>query len=651
LALTGRRYLSGSTDTETEYRVLMNAGIAYAKAYQLTPGVALSAEQMALLTTDIVWLTVQSVTLADGSTTRVLVPQVYLRRPEAGDLGTGGALIAGSRIDIKTPGELINSGSLQGESISASAGDLTNSGRIAAERSVLLSATRDLKNLSGRIGASQGNVSLTAGRDIVLQTRTLETRLEAASEGGTSRSTRTQADRIASMQAGGDLLLSAGRDLTVQGATLGAGQNLDAYAGRDLTVSAVEGRYEFTSRDGSGTRTQGRTAYLSEAATTQQSSTLTAGRNVTLVAGTNPSQTADDPKTPSGTLKLDGSHVSAGRDIALQGNNVSISTARASQSLDNQTVQDRSFARAATSNETLVGGTVTAGRNLSVSATGGGVAGYGDLTLQGATLKAANGTVSLSATRDLFVFDATTTQSSTNESYLLDKGVVTSTDTTRALQRESTRSTGSVVSGALVALVAGRDLGVLGSQVSGDDGVLVSAGRNLAILEARQTTTETRHSDVHTTGLAASFTGVPLPGSKSDANDTTHGASSVSASSITSAQGSVRIQANAATLLRGVQVSAAQDIAVQGSDVSITGATAIQTTTVAHNTHGTEIGMTGWHDLGKGIDAHLAETDLPRLFRAIHLQRTPLTEGETSLHEVVRSSQLSGDVGLLVSAV
>jgi large exoprotein involved in heme utilization and adhesion len=40
LALTGRRYLSGSTDTETEYKALMDAGVAYAKAYQLTPGVA-----------------------------------------------------------------------------------------------------------------------------------------------------------------------------------------------------------------------------------------------------------------------------------------------------------------------------------------------------------------------------------------------------------------------------------------------------------------------------------------------------------------------------------------------------------------------------------------------------------------------------------
>ena len=93
LALTGRRYLSGYSNTEAEYKALMNAGIAFAQQYQLTPGVALTAEQMALLTTDMVWLTTQSVTLADGSTQQVLVPQVYIRRPQTGE--TGGGMAAG----------------------------------------------------------------------------------------------------------------------------------------------------------------------------------------------------------------------------------------------------------------------------------------------------------------------------------------------------------------------------------------------------------------------------------------------------------------------------------------------------------------------------------------------------------------------------
>ena len=50
------------------------AGVTFAKQYGLTPGIALSAAQMAQLTSDIVWLVEQTVTLPDGSSQRVLVP-------------------------------------------------------------------------------------------------------------------------------------------------------------------------------------------------------------------------------------------------------------------------------------------------------------------------------------------------------------------------------------------------------------------------------------------------------------------------------------------------------------------------------------------------------------------------------------------------
>jgi filamentous hemagglutinin len=486
LALTGRRYLSGSTDTETEYKALMDAGVAFAKAYQLTPGVALSAEQMALLSTDIVWLTTQSVTLADGSTAQVLVPQVYLRRPDSGDLGAGGALIAGSSVVIKTPGELVNSGSLQADSLSARANDLTNTGRIAAKQDLLLSASNDLKNLSGSISTERGLVSLTAGRDIVLQTRTVDTSLDASTSGGTSSSTRTSIDRIASVQAGGDLLISAGRDLSVQGAKLDAGQNLQATAGRDLTVSAVQGSYQFTSFDASGTSMQGRSAYLSEAATTQQASNLTAGRNVSLVAGTDPSQTADDAKTPTGTLKLDGSNVSAARDIVLQGNNASISAAKASQSIDSQTVQARSYDRAANSNQTLVGGNVTAGNNLTLNASAG------NLTATGATLTATTGQAALIASGDVTIQAATTQHSTASESAYQYSGGISGlyAKSEQSKSEHSTQSSqvqSSNVSGNSVVIQAGDaakqtgDIKLLASNIASTGATSLSAGRDVIV--------------------------------------------------------------------------------------------------------------------------------------------------------------------------
>ncbi|MBE8178447.1 S-layer family protein, partial [Leptospira borgpetersenii serovar Ballum] len=113
--LTGQRYLSGFDDDNAQYKALMDAGIAFAKAHNLTAGVALSPEQMALLTSDMVWMVAETVQLADGSSQQVLVPQVYVRVKE-GDVDGSGSLIAGNRVALQT-GELNNSGTLLGRDI------------------------------------------------------------------------------------------------------------------------------------------------------------------------------------------------------------------------------------------------------------------------------------------------------------------------------------------------------------------------------------------------------------------------------------------------------------------------------------------------------------------------------------------------------
>lgn len=56
------------------------------------PGIALTAEQAAQLTSAIVWLIEKEVTLKDGSKQKALVPQVYAMVRED-DLSTTGALL------------------------------------------------------------------------------------------------------------------------------------------------------------------------------------------------------------------------------------------------------------------------------------------------------------------------------------------------------------------------------------------------------------------------------------------------------------------------------------------------------------------------------------------------------------------------------
>ncbi|MCW3280823.1 S-layer family protein [Escherichia coli] len=114
VALTGQRYLDGYGSDEEQFKALMDAGIAFGKQYNLKPGVALTAEQMALLTGDIVWLVNTTVTLPDGSTQTVQVPQVYAR-VKPGDVNSAGALIAGRDMVMKLDGDLFNSGKLAGK--------------------------------------------------------------------------------------------------------------------------------------------------------------------------------------------------------------------------------------------------------------------------------------------------------------------------------------------------------------------------------------------------------------------------------------------------------------------------------------------------------------------------------------------------------
>ena len=94
--LTGRRFLADFRDDEQEYKALMTNAITFGQQYNLRPGIALSAQQVAQLTSDIVWLVEQTVTLPDGSTQKALVPQRYVK-VQPGDLDGGGALLAGKR--------------------------------------------------------------------------------------------------------------------------------------------------------------------------------------------------------------------------------------------------------------------------------------------------------------------------------------------------------------------------------------------------------------------------------------------------------------------------------------------------------------------------------------------------------------------------
>jgi filamentous hemagglutinin len=237
--LTGYRFLDGYHNDEEQYTALMNAGGTFAKEYGLRPGIALTPAQMAQLTSDIVWLVEQTVTLPDGTTQRVLVPQVYVR-VQPGDITGSGSVLSADRMMIRGApgsGDLTNSGTIAGRTlVSITADNINNLGGRIAGGSVVLDAKNDINNIGGSITGAN-SVSLQAGHDINIETTT-------NTQAGWLAS-KTNIDRVAGVYVtnpGGTLIASAGNDVNVIGGILsnkGPDSFTSVTAGKNINLGTV----------------------------------------------------------------------------------------------------------------------------------------------------------------------------------------------------------------------------------------------------------------------------------------------------------------------------------------------------------------------------------------------------------------------------
>lgn len=305
IALTGGRYLGDYRDDETQFRALMDAGIAFGQTHQLVPGVALTAEQMSLLTEDMVWLVNTRVQLADGSWQTVMVPQVYVR-VQPGDIDGSGALMGGQNLVMNLNRDLVNSGTLHGrDAVQLSADNIINKAGTIQGADVSLFARTDINNTGGTISGKNA-VLATAGRDISLTTTTRS----AQSSGGKNSFERTTVERVAGIYVQGDdgkLVLNAGRDLTLTGAQVvnnGSGSQTVLSAGRDLNLTTV-------TTSASDNLTWDKNNWLKQSTTQQVGSEVASGGDILMMAGR-------DVNAQAATVEADSSlAVSAGRDIAV----------------------------------------------------------------------------------------------------------------------------------------------------------------------------------------------------------------------------------------------------------------------------------------------------------------------------------------------
>lgn len=211
LSATGKPYLEGYTDNESEYKALLEAGIAYGKKYKLTPGITLSEEQMKSITTDMVWLETKTI-VVNGQAQQVLYPKVYLAKQSANQIDAMGAVVSGRSIIANTDSTFKNSGNMMADSIVVRANTVDNTGRFNAN-TVAIGATDSIRNT----GAIHGNhsVTLRANNDVTA---------EATTRKLANQDVLVQQGRIGVSNSKGIIDIHSNKDVHLTGAVITGGE-------------------------------------------------------------------------------------------------------------------------------------------------------------------------------------------------------------------------------------------------------------------------------------------------------------------------------------------------------------------------------------------------------------------------------------------
>jgi len=335
---TGKRFIEGFNDDEAQFKYLMDNALESTKALQLTPGIALTTEQTAALTHDIVWLEKQTI----GDET-VLAPVLYLA--QAKDLLTpSGALLQGQDLNLISGQALHNSGTLKATNhLQATAHNLNNSGGlIEADKTLQLIAKENLHNQQGGIIKSE-TVNLYAGNDLINERSVASQTLNGQ---GFSQTT-SRSGSTARIEATGKLNLMAGNDIKTIGAAIQSAGDTQLIAGNNLIITAQQEVQQSVRQD--------KHHSWNNQSVIQHGSNIQVTGNLTAQAGQD--------------ILISASQVKATENIALKaGGDILISAAANEQSSDYRYRSNRKRINAENTQIEQQATQIEAGQNLSIEA-------------------------------------------------------------------------------------------------------------------------------------------------------------------------------------------------------------------------------------------------------------------------------------------
>lgn len=147
---TGRGELPGEGDPIERYKALLNSGAEIIQRLGLTPGVALTAEQMQQLTGDTVIPVNRTIRLADGSTQQVTTLQLYSKK-RAGDIDGRRTHISAEHITGKG-GKLENHAIFNARGTNdATFSQVNNQGGTIQARDLHMQSEGDINNTAGTL--------------------------------------------------------------------------------------------------------------------------------------------------------------------------------------------------------------------------------------------------------------------------------------------------------------------------------------------------------------------------------------------------------------------------------------------------------------------------------------------------------------------
>lgn len=526
--LTGRPYLGDYGSDMEQFAALMEAGAVAAEELNLEIGVALTAEQMASLTSDIVWLVEEEV---NGQ--KVLVPEVFLASVRAADLTNDGALIVGGDVAIYSKENIENIGTIKADGTVDLKGENINNlgGRITGE-SVKLDADKNITNKGGSIRARVD--AILKGENVINEANVKESQYKGLNQ--------KTVGNAGSISAGQNLSINAEKDIINKGSVLAADKKLDLNAGQNVDIVTVADEKHV------GVVCPGSSAEIHSVE--NQQSVLTGG-NVNINAGSD--------------VNIQGGLIAADKDTAVHaGGNVNINAVKDSYSEETQ-VGSRggsNYYHDKVVDEKVKGTNIAGKEDISVSA-------GSDINVKGSSLTSGEGKASLAAGGNVNITNENEYHEKLHESHEKSSGFLSSKTTDIYDYSNVNGVVSSNVSAGSVDIQSGKDTNVTGSNVAADNDVSVKAGGNLNIESAEEKSESEYIKSVKKSGLLSGGGLGFIIGKEKRKDQYANQNTEQVGSTVGSLKGSVGLEAQKDANIKGSSVIAKENINISGSNVNI----------------------------------------------------------------------------------